>query len=316
MRPLSQSGDSPPTTWTCQGWRLPPEGARAALSSTRADQGGIDRGGQEVRTDLRLSTASLTRMASSPSFLLGGRPAFRPPVFCARQRSGEAARRSSRRSPACRADALGERGLALLEEGIHAFAPASAERPRDWMARLSSCARSIGWLAPAMRQISWREMATETGAALSAISRASARAAAAAGLRAHAASAQQGRAQRFLRAEDPPGVAPLQRGGDADPRQEPGGGFGSDAAAREHEAEQLRSRPGGCPSAVAWSRPPTASAVDRADHRRGCGRCAARRGRRRRGARYWRRSAIALLEIEGGAAGGGSAPAQKAPRHR
>ena len=54
---------------------------------------------------------------------------------------------------------------------------ASPERPRAWIPRLSARWASIGWDAPAMRQINWRVRATETGEVLSAISRAKALAA-------------------------------------------------------------------------------------------------------------------------------------------
>ncbi len=54
---------------------------------------------------------------------------------------------------------------------------ASAEAPREKIERLSILCASIGWSAPAMRQSYWRVSAMETGAVLSAISRAMARAA-------------------------------------------------------------------------------------------------------------------------------------------
>jgi hypothetical protein len=87
-----------------------------------------------------------------------------------------------------------------------------------------------------MRHSIWRVSAIDTGAVLSAISRASARAA---GSRsAGACSAHQARASASWR-RTPAGVAPFERRLHAhQARQEPRRGrFGRDAAAREHEAE-------------------------------------------------------------------------------
>ena len=118
---------------------------------------------------------------------------------------------------------------------------ASALAPRVKIARLSIRCASIGSRAADMRHSICRVSATDTGAVLSAISRARARAA---GNRSSAACNRphQPAAQRLVSRENAAGKAPFQRLRHAhDTRQEPRArGFRHNPAPREHEAEPRR----------------------------------------------------------------------------
>ena len=165
------------------------------------------------------------------------------------------ARPTTGRTPACRWTPCSDRP-ACASPGTHS----RLREHRPNAARLDRAAvdavRSIGCSAADIRHSICRVSATDTGAVLSAISRASARAA---GSRSSGACSERTRprVQRLLRAEDAAGEAPFQRGLHAhQPGQEPARRrLRRDAAAREDEAEaRVGARPGACPSAAASSR--------------------------------------------------------------
>jgi len=91
---------------------------------------------------------------------------------------------------------------------------ASSDWPRDWIDQLPSLCASTGWAAPAMRQTIGRANSTETGEALSAISRAIVDSV---GSRKQVFGTMNRTDkppfQRFLCTEHPTGKAPLKRGG-------------------------------------------------------------------------------------------------------
>ncbi len=78
MMAFSSSSGAPPTTWICQGCRLPPDGARAALSTiSRISCGGTGLS-RKPRIERRVAMASLTFMVSSRTWS-GAECAFAAP---------------------------------------------------------------------------------------------------------------------------------------------------------------------------------------------------------------------------------------------
>jgi hypothetical protein len=65
MVAFSAASGSPATACTRQGWRLPPDGARAAASSRFADDAPSTGSGLKARTDMRRLTASITSIEGS-----------------------------------------------------------------------------------------------------------------------------------------------------------------------------------------------------------------------------------------------------------